>query len=259
MVLADGRSLAGALRAGQIPGMTPVGNRGTASAAEVAKFDALAATWWDPRGPMAPLHAMNPARMGWILDRLPGGALDILDVGCGAGLASEALARAGHRVTGLDAAPEALAAARAHAEASGPSIDYQVTTAEALADSGAQFDIVTTLEVVEHVADVDLFLTSCASLVKPGGMLVLSTLNRTAKSFVLGIGMAEYVLRWLPAGTHDWRKFLKPSEVAAPLMNMGLEVTDITGLVYDPLRLKFKLSDSDLDVNYLMVAVKDAA
>lgn len=244
-------------------------SRRTVDEKDLVQFEQLGAKWWDESGPMKPLHKLNPVRLDYIrrmacahfgLDDQKLGALAGLtaaDVGCGGGIVAEPLARMGAAVTGIDAGTENIRAARAHAEVGGLAIDYQATTAEALADSGAQFDIVTALEVVEHVADVDLFLTSCAALVKPGGMLVVSTLNRTAKSLVLGIGMAEYVLRWLPAGTHDWRKFLKPSEVAAPLMPLGLDIIDVTGLVYDPLRLKFKLSDSDLDVNYLMTAVKE--
>jgi 2-polyprenyl-6-hydroxyphenyl methylase/3-demethylubiquinone-9 3-methyltransferase len=245
--------------------------RATVDEKDLAQFEQLGAKWWDESGPMKPLHRLNPVRLDYIrrkacahfgLDAEKLGALDGLtaaDIGCGGGIVAEPLCRMGAAVTGIDAGAENIRAARVHAEASGLEIDYRVTTAEELAESGAQFDIVTALEVVEHVADTDLFLSSCAELVRPGGLLVVSTLNRTAKSFVLGIGMAEYVLRWLPTGTHDWHKFMKPSEVAAPLMTAGLDVTDVTGLIYDPLRLKFRLSDNDLDVNYLMTAVKGIA
>lgn len=243
-------------------------HRATVDEKDVAQFEQLGAKWWDESGPMKPLHRLNPVRLDYIrrmacahfgINAEKMGALDGLtaaDIGCGGGIVAEPLARMGAAVTGIDAGEENIRAARAHAEVSGLSIDYKVMTAEALAEDGAQFDIVTALEVVEHVADVDLFLSSCAALVRPGGLLVVSTLNRTAKSLVLGIGMAEYVLRWLPVGTHDWKKFLKPSETAAPLMTAGLEVIDVSGLIYDPLRLKFRISDSDLDVNYLMTAVR---
>lgn len=243
-------------------------HRVTVDEKDLAQFEQLGAKWWDESGPMKPLHRLNPVRLDYIrrmacahfeLDAEKLGALGgltAIDVGCGGGIVAEPLARMGAKVTGLDAGEENIRAARDHADISGLKIDYRTGTAEEMADSGAQYDIVTALEVVEHVADVDVFLTSCAALVKPGGMLVVSTLNRTAKSLLLGIGMAEYVLRWLPVGTHDWKKFLKPSETAAPLMSMGLDIIDISGLVYDPLRLKFRMSDSDLDVNYLMTAVR---
>lgn len=245
-------------------------NRRTVDENDLAQFEQLGAKWWDESGPMKPLHRLNPVRLDYIrraacahfgLDAEKLGALSGLsaaDIGCGGGIVAEPLARMGAQVTGVDAGAENIAAARAHAEISGLTIDYRATTAEELVESGAQFDIVTALEVVEHVADTDLFLASCAALVRPGGLLIVSTLNRTAKSFILGIGMAEYVLRWLPAGTHDWRKFMKPSEVAAPLMTAGMDVTDITGLIYDPIRSKFRLSETDLDVNYLMTTVRSA-
>lgn len=243
-------------------------SRTTVDEKDVAQFESLGAKWWDESGPMKPLHHLNPVRLDYIrrmacahFGRNPGrlGALKGLsaaDIGCGGGLVAEPLRRMGAAVTGVDAGEENIHIARAHAARSGLDIDYRATPAEDLAAAGAQFDLVTALEVVEHVADADLFLRSCAALVRPGGMLVVSTLNRTAKSFVLGIGMAEYVLRWVPTGTHDWKKFLKPSEVAAPLTAAGLDVTDVTGLVYDPLRRAFGLSARDLDVNYLMTAVK---
>lgn len=242
--------------------------RATVDEKDLAQFEQLGAKWWDESGPMKPLHRLNPVRLDYIrraacahfgLDAEKLGALGGLtaaDIGCGGGIVAEPLARMGAKVTGVDAGEENINAARAHAAQSGLDIDYRVATAEALAEEGAQFDIVTALEVVEHVADTDLFLSSCAALVRPGGLLVVSTLNRTAKSFVLGIGMAEYVLRWLPRGTHDWHRFMKPSEVAAPLMTMGLDITDVSGLIYDPLRRKFKISDTDIDVNYLMTAVR---
>ncbi len=229
--------------------------QGTASAAEVAKFDALADEWWNPRGPMAPLHAMNPLRTGWILDRLgPAQGLRILDVGCGAGLASEVLARAGAQVTGLDAAPAALAAARAHAEAQGLAIDYREGMPEDLPE-GTMFDAVVALEVVEHVTDRDTFLASLARVLKPGGRLFMSTLNRTPRSYLFAKLGAEYVLRLLPVGTHDWRSFVTPAELGTAMRGAGLRVADSAGMVFSPLRREWVLS-RDLGVNYLMMGVR---
>jgi 2-polyprenyl-6-hydroxyphenyl methylase / 3-demethylubiquinone-9 3-methyltransferase len=182
--------------------------------------------------------------------------ISALDIGCGGGLVTEPLCRMGAAVTGVDAGPENIRIAKAHGKAEGLTINYQATTAEALADAGKQYDLVTALEIVEHVADVPLFLQSCAALVKPGGMLIVSTLNRTPKSFMLGIVAAEYILRWLPTGTHNWKKFLKPSEIATPLTAAGLKVTDVRGLIYNPLTRQFSLSADDLDVNYFLTAVK---
>jgi 2-polyprenyl-6-hydroxyphenyl methylase / 3-demethylubiquinone-9 3-methyltransferase len=226
--------------------------QGTASAAEVAKFDALAARWWDPRGPMAPLHAMNPLRTRWVLERLgdPHG-LALLDVGCGAGLASEVFARAGARVTGLDAAGEALAAARAHAEAGGLAIDYREGLPEDL-PADARYDAVVALEVVEHVTDRPAFMASLARVLRPGGRLFMSTINRTPRSFLMAKVGAEYVLRLLPVGTHDWRAFVTPAELAAAMRGAGLRAADSAGMVFDPLRGAWKLS-RDLGVNYLMM------
>ncbi|MCK8786656.1 bifunctional 2-polyprenyl-6-hydroxyphenol methylase/3-demethylubiquinol 3-O-methyltransferase UbiG [Roseomonas sp. NAR14] len=238
--------------------------------AEVSKFDRLAAQWWDPRGPMAPLHSMNPLRTGWIVDRLarrgtgpgqprssnmddpaaPLAGLSILDVGCGAGLASEAFARAGARVTGLDAAPEALAAARAHAAAGGLAIDYRAGGPE---DLEGPYDAVAALEVIEHVADRPAFLRHLHRLVRPGGRVFLSTLNRTPRSFLVAKLGAEYVLRWLPRGTHDWRMFVTPAELGAELRGAGLRVADIAGMTPDPLRGGWR-AGRDLSVNYLVMA-----
>jgi len=247
----------------------------TIDAKDLQQFEALGEKWWDESGPMKPLHKLNPTRLDYLrrmacahfgLDDRKIGALtgiSALDIGCGGGLVTEPLCRMGATVTGVDAGPENIRVAKAHAKAAGLitkaeglTIDYQATTAEALAAAGKKYDLVTALEIVEHVADVPLFLQSCAALVKPGGMLIVSTLNRTPKSFMLGIVAAEYILRWLPTGTHNWKKFLKPSEIATPLARSGLKVTDVRGLVYNPLTRQFSLSADDLDVNYFLTAVK---
>ncbi|WP_424811736.1 bifunctional 2-polyprenyl-6-hydroxyphenol methylase/3-demethylubiquinol 3-O-methyltransferase UbiG [Roseococcus sp. YIM B11640] len=240
--------------------MTQMGNMaggggGSADGAEVAKFDALASDWWNPRGPMAPLHAMNPVRMGWIAERLGNlQGLRILDVGCGAGLASEWLAREGAVVTGLDAAGAALEAARAHAAASGLSIDYREGMPEDLAGGG--YDAVIVLEVIEHVPPSQraAFCASLARLAKPGGLVALSTLNRTRRSWLFAILGAEHLLRWLPRGTHDWKQFLLPSELGALLRGAGLAVTDTAGML-PGLGGGFRIG-RDMAVNYLMAARK---
>ncbi|SHK20005.1 3-demethylubiquinone-9 3-methyltransferase [Roseomonas rosea] len=235
---------------------------GTVLDSEVAKFDALAAEWWNPRGPMAPLHAMNPLRTRWIAERLGSAfgrdpaALDglpLLDVGCGAGLAAEALARRGARVTGLDMAAGALEAARFHAAGQGLSIDYRQGRPE---DLSGQFEAVTALEVIEHVADRDTFLASLARATRPGGMVFLSTLNRTARSFLFAKLGAEYLLRLLPRGTHDWRMFVTPAELGMGLRRAGLRVVDVAGMVPDPLTGGWHES-RDTAVNYIMAARKD--
>jgi 2-polyprenyl-6-hydroxyphenyl methylase/3-demethylubiquinone-9 3-methyltransferase len=233
----------------------------TASPGEVAKFDALAARWWDPAGPMAPLHRMNPLRCGWIADRLaPDNAglegLSILDVGCGAGLACEALARLGASMTGLDAAGTTLAAARAHAEAGGLAIDYRQGMPEDLLAEGAHFDAVVALEVIEHVTDRAAFLAALAGLVRPGGMVFLSTLNRTARSYIFAKLGAEYLLRMLPRGTHDWGMFVTPAELGAEARRAGLRVTDIAGMVPGLPGRDWRES-RDVAVNYIVAARKD--
>jgi 2-polyprenyl-6-hydroxyphenyl methylase / 3-demethylubiquinone-9 3-methyltransferase len=230
-----------------------VGGSG-ASAVEVAKFNALAAEWWDPRGPMRPLHAMNPARIGWIVERaarrFPGlDGVRLLDVGCGAGLAAEALARRGFDVLGIDAAADVIEAAHAHAGRSGPS--YRVAIAEDLLAEGARFQVVTALEVIEHVPDPAAFVQVLVALLEPGGMLFLSTLNRTRRSFLIAKLGAEYVLRLLPVGTHDWRRFISPRELSRLLREAGARVTDTSGL--SPGFGGWRTT-RDLGVNYLLAA-----
>ncbi|MES2710852.1 MAG: bifunctional 2-polyprenyl-6-hydroxyphenol methylase/3-demethylubiquinol 3-O-methyltransferase UbiG [Pseudomonadota bacterium] len=226
---------------------------GTARAEEVRKFGALAERWWDPRGPMAPLHAMNPLRTGWVAARAGGLAgKRVLDVGCGAGLASEAFARMGAEVVGMDAAPEALAAARPHAEAGGLTIDYREGGPEDLAD-GDRFDVVVALEVIEHVEARAAFIAALARAVAPGGVLVMSTLNRTPRAFLMAKLGAEYLLRLLPVGTHDWRMFVTPGELGALLRREGFRVTDVAGMVMHPITREWRES-RDLGVNYIIAA-----
>ena len=234
--------------------------------AEIARFSAIADEWWDEHGKFAPLHKLNPVRIAYLRDQLirhfsgngssatPFTNLSLVDIGTGGGLIAEPMARLGARVTGIDASATNISVASLHAKAAGLTIDYRATTAEQLSLEGAQFDVVFALEIIEHVADVDLFYAAITSLVKPGGILVLSTLNRTAKSYALGIIGAEYVLRWLPRGTHTWSKFIKPSEMAASLRKHGFETRDITGITFSPISWTFSLNSKDLDVNYLMVA-----
>jgi 2-polyprenyl-6-hydroxyphenyl methylase/3-demethylubiquinone-9 3-methyltransferase len=237
--------------------------------ADVARFSAQAEQWWDARGPFAPLHKFNPARLGLIrrmaVERFgrdarairPFEGLTLLDVGCGGGLVAEPMRRMGFEVTALDASAENIGTARAHAEMVGLDIAYRNATVEQLAAEGAgPFDVVLTLEVVEHVVDPTAFLKTAADLVKPGGLMVVATLNRTLKSLALGKVAAEYVLRWVPAGTHDWRQFLKPAEIAAMLEGTGLAVHGPFGLAYDVLNDRWD-EGADVDVNFMMTATRD--
>ncbi len=242
---------------------------GTVDQNEIARFSRLGEQWWDPRGPMAALHKFNPVRLAYIRDRVAAhfgrdptrldslAGLRILDIGCGGGILCEPLARLGAAVVGADPSASNVAVARRHAARSGLAIDYRDTAAETLAQAGDVFDVVLAMEVIEHVADVGLFVGLAAAMVRPGGLLFVATINRTAKSFALAIVGAEYILRWLPRGTHQWDKFVTPNELAIAIEQSGLHISGETGVIYSLFADRWRLS-SDMDVNYMVVAEKPA-
>ena len=239
----------------------------TVDSAEIVRFSALADAWWDPEGDFSPLHRFNPVRLGYIRNRVcehfdhdkcslkPLEGLTVLDVGCGGGLVTEPIARMGAIAAAIDASERNISVASLHAEQGGLAIDYRVAAVETLAAEKKQFDIVLALEIIEHVADVDLFMASCVALTKTGGLLIIATLNRTAKAYALAIVGAEYVLRWMPRGTHQWKKFVKPSELALLLTGNDAEIVDMTGVTYNPLKDDWRLS-KDVAVNYMLCATK---
>ncbi len=235
---------------------------------EVAKFEAMAAEWWDTEGKFKPLHMLNPCRLDYIVSQIaaefnrdvtmpsPFKGLRILDIGCGGGLLCEPMARLGATVIGADAAAGNIPVAQTHAKQSGLKIDYRHTTAEDLAATGEQFDIVLNMEVVEHVADPQEFLTVCQTLLKPGGLMICSTINRNPKSYLMAIIGAEHIMRWLPKGTHEFDKFITPDELVEFITNAGLKNVDRKGFVFNPLKWSWSLSDRDLSVNYVTASVK---
>lgn len=243
---------------------------GTIDPAEVAKFEAMAAEWWNPNGKFKPLHMLNPCRLDYITSQIaaefdrdlraprPFAGLRILDIGCGGGLLSEPMARLGAEVIGADAAARNIPVARIHAEQSGLEIDYRHCSAEDLVTQGERFDVVLNMEVVEHVADPLAYLTACHDLLKPGGLMICSTLNRNAKSFAMAIVGAEWVMRWLPKGTHDWSKFITPDELYDLLRKSGLETLDRKGMVFNPVSWSWSLSARDLSVNYVTASRRPA-
>ncbi|MEX0339443.1 MAG: bifunctional 2-polyprenyl-6-hydroxyphenol methylase/3-demethylubiquinol 3-O-methyltransferase UbiG [Arenibacterium sp.] len=243
----------------------------TIDPSEIAKFEAMAAEWWDPNGKFKPLHMLNPCRLDYITAQIAGEfardltketpfqGLRILDIGCGGGLLSEPMARLGAEVVGADAAERNIPVAQVHAEQSGLTIDYRHTTAEDLAAAGEQFDAVLNMEVVEHVADPLAYLTACQQLLKPGGLHICSTINRNPKSYVMAIFGAEVVMRWLPKGTHEWSKFITPDELFKLLEQSGLDPVDRKGFVFNPISWSWSLSARDLSVNYVTASVKPAS
>ncbi|MEL6618836.1 MAG: bifunctional 2-polyprenyl-6-hydroxyphenol methylase/3-demethylubiquinol 3-O-methyltransferase UbiG [Pseudomonadota bacterium] len=242
----------------------------TVDPSEIAKFEAMAAEWWDPNGKFKPLHMLNPCRLDYITSQIasefdrdltqsePFAGLRILDIGCGGGLLSEPMARLGADVVGADAAERNIPVAQVHAEHSGLTIDYRHTTAENMAAAGEQFDVVLNMEVVEHVADPLSYLTACRSLLKSGGLHICSTINRNPKSFVMAIVGAEHVMRWLPKGTHEWSKFITPDELFDLMRQAGLDPVDRKGFVFNPITWSWKLSDRDLSVNYVTASLNPA-
>ncbi len=243
-------------------------SQSTVDPAEIAKFEAMAAEWWDQNGKFKPLHMLNPCRLDYItsqiageFDRdltstLPFKGLRILDIGCGGGLLAEPMARLGADVVGADAAERNIPVAQVHAEQSGLTIDYRHTTAEAMAEAGEQFDVVLNMEVVEHVASPIDYLIACRQLLKPGGLHICSTLNRNPKSYMMAIIGAEHVMRWLPKGTHEWSKFITPDELFDLLSQSGVEPVDRKGFVFNPLTWSWSISPRDLSVNYVTASLK---
>lgn len=251
------------------PSAKPTKSSGTVDPAEIAKFERMATEWWDPDGKFAPLHKFNPVRLGYIRDVVserferdpkagrPLEGLALLDVGCGGGLLCEPMTRLGAAAVGIDPSATNVEVARLHAAQMGLEIDYRATTAEELVTTGEAFDVVLAMEVVEHVADIDAFVAACAALLKPGGLLFVATINRTMKAFALAIVGAEYVLRWLPRGTHEYDKLVRPAELEASFAKAGLAVAYSTGVLYNPLADRWSRTN-DMDVNYAMVAAKPA-
>jgi 2-polyprenyl-6-hydroxyphenyl methylase/3-demethylubiquinone-9 3-methyltransferase len=251
--------------------MTATATRSSIDPAEVERFSRIAAEWWDPKGKFAPLHRFNPSRLTFIREqalarfarnpdlRRPFEGLRLLDIGCGGGLLSEPMSRLGFAVTGVDASERNIGTASTHAAEQGLSIDYRASTAEALLESGEPaFDVILNMEVIEHVADPGAYVRSCARLLAPGGLMIVATLNRTLKALALAKIGAEYVLRWVPAGTHDWKKFLKPQEIRVFLAGEDVAVDGPFGVVFDPLTGRWSAS-SDCDVNYMMTVTRGAA
>ncbi|MEL7260357.1 MAG: bifunctional 2-polyprenyl-6-hydroxyphenol methylase/3-demethylubiquinol 3-O-methyltransferase UbiG [Pseudomonadota bacterium] len=242
----------------------------TVDPSEIAKFEAMAAEWWDPNGKFKPLHMLNPCRLDYITSQIAAefdrdlktagafAGLRILDIGCGGGLLAEPMARLGAEVVGADAAERNIPVAQVHAEQSGLTIDYRHTTAEDMAAAGEQFDVVLNMEVVEHVADPLSYLTACRRLLKPGGLHICSTINRNPKSFMMAIVGAEHVMRWLPKGTHEWSKFITPDELFDLMRDAGLDPVDRKGFVFNPITWSWKLSDRDLSVNYVTASLNPA-
>lgn len=239
--------------------------RSTIDQSEVDRFSAMAAEWWDPTGKFKPLHKFNPVRLTYLRDTIaaefgrdprsprPLAGLRVLDIGCGGGLLSEPVARMGASVVGADPSERNIGIASTHARETGVDVDYRAVTAEQLAEAGERFDVVLNMEVVEHVADVDFFLTTCAQMVRPGGLMFIATINRTMKAMALAILGAEYVLRWLPRGTHQYEKLVRPEEIEGPLATSGMQIFARTGVFFNPLANQWNLS-KDMDVNYMMVA-----
>lgn len=242
----------------------------TVDPAEIAKFEAMAAEWWDVNGKFKPLHMLNPCRLDYITRQIaaefgrdlaqdaPFEGLRILDIGCGGGLLCEPMARLGATIVGADAAERNIPVAKVHAEQSGLDIDYRFTTAEAMADAGEQFDVVLNMEVVEHVADPLAYLTACQQLLKPGGLQICSTLNRNPKSYLMAIIGAEHIMRWLPKGTHEWSKFITPDELFELLTTSGMTPVDRKGFVFNPISWSWSISEKDLSVNYVTASTKPA-